>query len=62
MPLIVGADFNATWDHKRYRNLLAAGGADGQHLLDAAEFLGSGIVATCPAGRRYSDLSEAHHL
>ncbi len=53
LPLIVGADFNATWDHKRYRKLLAAGGDAGQNLIDAAEFLGSGIVATYPAGRRY---------
>ena len=51
MPLVVGADFNSTYDHERYRQLLRHGGADGAPLVDAAEYLGSGIVATYPAGR-----------
>lgn len=53
MPLIVGADFNSTYDHERYRNLLRSGGRDNAPLLDAAEYLGAGIVATYPAGRWY---------
>lgn len=52
-PLIVGADFNSTYDHERFRSLLHAGGSDGADLLDAAEYLGSGIVATFPADRWY---------
>lgn len=52
-PLVIGADFNSTYDHERYRNLLTAGDRDGSALIDAADFLGSGIVATYPAGSRY---------
>lgn len=51
MPLIVGADFNSTYDHERYRNLVDSAGRDGAPLLDAAEYLGVGIVPTYPAGR-----------
>ncbi|MET4429902.1 endonuclease/exonuclease/phosphatase family protein [Mycolicibacterium sp. 624] len=53
-PLLVGADFNATYDHERFRALLAAGERDGSALVDAAEFTGSGIVTTYPADRRFS--------
>ena len=53
MPLVVGADFNSTYDHERYRNLLLLRGPGGAPLVDAAEYLGSGIVATYPAGRWY---------
>lgn len=49
LPLIVGADFNSTYDHERFRALLRGGGRDGAVLVDAAEQLGSGIVATYPA-------------
>ena len=45
---MIGADFNSTFDHKRFRDLLASSG-----LVDAAEFVGAGIVATYPAGRRF---------
>ncbi|MDG4668924.1 endonuclease/exonuclease/phosphatase family protein [Mycobacterium sp. 236(2023)] len=48
-PLIVGADFNSTYDHERYRHLLNVGARDGADLVDAGEYLGSGIVATYPA-------------
>ncbi len=54
LPLVVGADFNSTYDHRQYRDLLrnsSAGG--GNPLLDAAEFLGAGIVVTYPADRWY---------
>ncbi|MFB1297363.1 endonuclease/exonuclease/phosphatase family protein [Mycobacterium sp. pW049] len=50
-PLIVGADFNSTYDHERYRRLVRASSRDGAALVDAAEYLGSGIVATFPADR-----------
>ena len=50
-PLIIGADFNSTYDHERYRRLLSTGGRDGVALVDAAEYLGSGIVPTFPADR-----------
>ncbi|CAA0132987.1 Uncharacterised protein [Mycolicibacterium vanbaalenii] len=53
LPLLVGADFNSTYDHERFRNLLRAAGRDGAPLLDAAEYLGSGIVATYPADRGF---------
>lgn len=47
LPLILGADFNSTYDHARFRRLLASPPG----LVDAAEHLGSGIVATYPANR-----------
>lgn len=51
-PLIVGADFNSTYDHKQFRDLLVdAPGGPG--LVDAAAHLGSGIVATYPSNRRF---------
>lgn len=53
MPLVVGADFNSTYDHRRYRDLLRLGGEGEATLVDAAEHVGSGIVATYPAGRWY---------
>ena len=53
LPLVVGADFNSTYDHRRYRDLVAAGTKDGRPLIDAAEYLGSGIVATFPADTWY---------
>ena len=53
MPLVVGADLNSTYDHERYRNLLRLRGPGDAPLVDAAEYLGIGIVATYPAGRWY---------
>jgi endonuclease/exonuclease/phosphatase (EEP) superfamily protein YafD len=41
--LIVAGDFNATVDHKRFRNLLSAG------VADAATQVGAGNVRTYPA-------------
>ncbi|CAN5828613.1 endonuclease/exonuclease/phosphatase family protein [soil metagenome] len=49
MPLIVGADFNSTWDHQQYRRVLETV----PPLRDAAEYVGAGIVATYPANRGY---------
>ncbi len=56
-PLIVGADFNSTYDHWQYRDLLAnsSTGPD-RPLIDAGEFLGSGFVPTFPADRWYPSL------
>ncbi|MDF2823342.1 MAG: endonuclease/exonuclease/phosphatase [Mycobacterium sp.] len=52
--MLIGADFNSTFDHKRFRDLLAEHGApDSPGLVDAAEHVGAGIVATFPADRRY---------
>jgi endonuclease/exonuclease/phosphatase (EEP) superfamily protein YafD len=51
-PMIVGADFNSTHDHRQYRELLAdSTPAGAQPLLDAAEYTGAGVVPTFPADR-----------
>ncbi|MBB2990457.1 endonuclease/exonuclease/phosphatase (EEP) superfamily protein YafD [Mycolicibacterium iranicum] len=50
-PIVVGADVNSTYDHQRYRALLRESTRDGEDLVDAAEHLGAGIVATYPADR-----------
>ncbi|WP_308170541.1 endonuclease/exonuclease/phosphatase family protein [[Mycobacterium] fortunisiensis] len=56
-PLIVGADFNSTYDHRQFRDLLRDSAADGVGaLLDAQEYLGAGILATYPADRRFPAL------
>ncbi len=53
-PLVVGADFNSTYDHRQFRDLLANSAVEGAGpLLDAANFLGKGIIGTYPAGRPY---------
>ncbi|SDE22437.1 Uncharacterized conserved protein YafD, endonuclease/exonuclease/phosphatase (EEP) superfamily [Mycolicibacterium neoaurum] len=51
-PVLVGADFNSTYDHKQYRELIANSSRPGTApLLDAAEYVGAGVVPTFPAGR-----------
>lgn len=51
-PMIIGADFNSTYDHRQYRDLLANSTPYGTApLLDAAEYVGAGVVPTFPAGR-----------
>ncbi|WP_176561983.1 endonuclease/exonuclease/phosphatase family protein [Mycolicibacterium palauense] len=57
-PLIVGADFNSTYDHRRFRDLLgdSAPGATAAPMFDAAEHVGAGIVTTYPADRWYPPL------
>ncbi|MET0896524.1 MAG: endonuclease/exonuclease/phosphatase family protein [Mycobacterium sp.] len=50
LPLIVGADFNSTYDHREYRRILDGAGSP---IRDAAEYVGTGIVATYPADRWY---------
>ncbi|HNM84977.1 MAG: endonuclease/exonuclease/phosphatase family protein [Mycobacterium sp.] len=48
LPVLVGADFNSTYDHRQYRDLLRE-----SSLVDAAEYLGAGLVATFPADQWY---------
>lgn len=45
-PLLLAGDFNATYDHREFRTLLA--GTGGRPLLDVAASLGSRLVATWP--------------
>ncbi|MET0460638.1 MAG: endonuclease/exonuclease/phosphatase family protein [Ilumatobacteraceae bacterium] len=45
-PVVVAGDFNATYDHRPFRDLLATG------LRDAAEQVGTGFLPTYPAHRR----------
>lgn len=57
LPLVVGADFNSTFDHRQYREMLHNSSPGRQQsLIDSAEQLGAGVVATYPAGRRYPAL------
>lgn len=49
-PMIVGADFNSTYDHRQYRELLEnSTPAGAARLVDAAEYVGAGVVPTFPA-------------
>lgn len=45
-PAIIAGDFNATFDHRPFRDVLATG------YRDAAEQAGSGFLPTYPANRR----------
>lgn len=52
LPMIIGADFNSTYDHRQYRELLAHSTRAGlAPLVDAAEYVGAGVIPTFPAGR-----------
>ncbi|CCQ14019.1 Endonuclease/exonuclease/phosphatase [Rhodococcus sp. AW25M09] len=44
-PVIVSGDFNTTYSHKKFRNLLDAG------YSDAAAQLGEGLIPTYPTGK-----------
>jgi endonuclease/exonuclease/phosphatase (EEP) superfamily protein YafD len=55
-PTIVGGDFNATFDHRQFRDLLDAG------FHDAVEQSGAGYVPTYPVGRRYPPLISIDHV
>lgn len=46
-PLLLAGDFNATYDHREFRALLA-GTAGGRRLVDVAASLGSRLVPTWP--------------
>jgi endonuclease/exonuclease/phosphatase family metal-dependent hydrolase len=45
--LLIG-DFNATYDHSEFRELLAAGRPDGQALVDVGTASGSRLIPTWP--------------
>ncbi|MFT4086639.1 MAG: endonuclease/exonuclease/phosphatase family protein [Gordonia sp. (in: high G+C Gram-positive bacteria)] len=53
LPVLIGGDFNAGYDHSQLRALLTD---EHPGLLDAAEHTGSGIVATYPANRAFPAL------
>lgn len=46
-PVIVGGDFNSTYSHSRYRDILTDG------FVDAGEQAGAGLVPTYPADQWY---------
>jgi endonuclease/exonuclease/phosphatase (EEP) superfamily protein YafD len=46
-PVVVSGDFNSTFSHSRYRDLLTDG------FVDAGEQAGAGLVPTYPADRWY---------
>lgn len=55
-PVVVAGDFNATYDHKRYRNLLEDG------YRDAAIEVGAGHLATYHAAMRIPALIAIDHV
>lgn len=55
-PVVVGGDFNATWDHVRFRELRDLGYADS---VSAGE---DGWIPTWPADRRFPPLIGIDHI
>jgi endonuclease/exonuclease/phosphatase (EEP) superfamily protein YafD len=55
-PVVVSGDFNTTYLHKQFRDLLDAGYAD------AADQLGSGIVPTYPADKQFPAIVGIDHV
>ena len=55
-PVIVGGDFNATWDHVRFRDLRDLG------YTDSVSGGRDGWVPTWPAGRRFPPLIGIDHV
>lgn len=55
-PVVVSGDFNATWSHRRFRDLLDAG------YVDGAEQTGSGLIPTYPTDKRYPALIGIDHV
>lgn len=55
-PVVVGADFNATFDHAQYRALIDDG------FRDAAEQSGAGVLRTYPADRWWPPLLAIDHI
>ncbi|MGW8591695.1 endonuclease/exonuclease/phosphatase family protein [Dietzia sp. NPDC055877] len=55
-PVVVGGDFNATWDHVRFRELRELGYAD------SVSAGGDGWVPTWPADRRFPPLIGIDHI
>ncbi len=55
-PAILLGDFNASYDHREFRELLAAG------FTDAAQASGKGMVPTWPAGSRIPPFVTLDHV
>jgi endonuclease/exonuclease/phosphatase (EEP) superfamily protein YafD len=55
-PAIVGADFNATFDHTQFRALLSG------RFGDAVEQAGAGNLATYPTDRSFPPLVGIDHI
>lgn len=55
-PVVVGGDFNATWDHTRFRGLRGLG------YVDSVSGGGDGWVPTWPADRRFPPLIGIDHV
>ncbi|MFD6894384.1 endonuclease/exonuclease/phosphatase family protein [Rhodococcus sp. NPDC060086] len=55
-PVIVGADFNATYDHAQYRAMLTG------RLRDTAEQVGAGLLFTYPAEARLPPVVGIDHI
>lgn len=55
-PVVVGGDFNATWDHVRFRDLRGLG------YTDSVSGGSDGWVPTWPAGRRIPPLIGIDHV
>ncbi|WP_157277268.1 endonuclease/exonuclease/phosphatase family protein [Oerskovia sp. Root22] len=56
MPQILLGDFNATYDHSAFRDLL------GGRFADATRLAGQGVSLSWPAGRRYPPLADLDHV
>lgn len=55
-PVVVGADFNATYDHAQYRAMLTG------RLRDTAEQVGAGLLFTYPTDKRIPPLVGIDHI
>ena len=54
-PLVVAGDFNATFDHRQFRDLLGGG------VTDVARATGAGPLRTSPADRAFGPLDGSDH-
>lgn len=55
-PVLVAGDFNATRDHKQFRDLLSNG------FNDAADDAGAGVLPTYPADRSLGPIASLDHV
>ncbi|MGV9712558.1 endonuclease/exonuclease/phosphatase family protein [Gordonia sp. NPDC003424] len=63
LPVIVSGDFNSTFDHRQFRDLLAGSNtADSPELTSVAKYLGAGVVPTYPADRRFGAVLAIDHI
>jgi len=56
-PLVVAGDFNATRDHRQFRDLLGSNG-----YRDAADDAGAGLLPTFPADRSVGPIARIDHV